>query len=139
LQRDQELIETLVDSGLALAGQDDPLERAAQCNKLADSLAKEIRHAGVDRDGARVAELGRHLRVVLESGVADNLRVARSAIARGSPRERTLLEFSTLVKDVEAQLRQVPHTEARQMDPALDAARQGLKEVENAIQGKKKN
>jgi hypothetical protein len=136
LQRDQELIESLVDSGLALAATEDPLQRAGQCNKVAERLASEIRHAGADRDSGRVKELGQHLKLVLENGVADNLRIARTAIVAGSPRERALLEFSRLAKQVESQLDNVPNARARDMTPALNAVRQGRQDVENAIKGK---
>src|SRR5439155_26249795 len=41
LQRDQQLIQLLVDSGVRLAAEDDPLRRADYCNRLADRLGKE--------------------------------------------------------------------------------------------------
>jgi hypothetical protein len=135
-RRDQELITTLVDGAIEMAGANDPLERAAECNKLADRLAGEIRRAGVEKDDARVAELGRHLRDMLEGGVAGNLAEARGRIARGSAGERKLLEFSKVVQRMEEDLGQLAGIEERTMRPALQAVRQGRAEVEKAIQGK---
>src|SRR5215471_12702459 len=76
-RQDAQLLDTLVDGAIELAGEEDPLKRAAQCNKLADSLAREIRQAGADHDRGRVARLGPHLRAMLSHGVAGNLTEAR--------------------------------------------------------------
>jgi hypothetical protein len=134
-RRDQELIATLVEGGIELANEEDPLRRAAECNKLADRVAGEIRRAGAIRDSARVAELGPHLQALLENGVAGNLAVARTQIARGSAGERKLLEFSKVVQRMEEDLGRVPGPAARSMGPALSAVRQGRARVEKAIQG----
>src|SRR4051812_43463174 len=66
-QRDRDLIETLVDQGLRLAGEDDPLKRADCCNGVVKHLADELRQAADNREGARMAELSLHLHAVLKS------------------------------------------------------------------------
>src|SRR5262249_1106535 len=62
LRRNRNLIGALVEGGLNLAGEDDPLKRAGYCNDLAQRLAGAIKEASESRDGPRTAELGRHLR-----------------------------------------------------------------------------
>src|SRR5262249_37011031 len=42
LRRDRALIHKLVESGLRLAEEDDPLKRADQCNRLAEDLTRAI-------------------------------------------------------------------------------------------------
>jgi hypothetical protein len=141
-QRDQDLIEQLVDGAVDLADEPDPLRRAKRCNELADQVAQEIRRAGVSRDGARAKELGGHLRVLLESGVADNFRKAHGT-GEGQPAsQRKILEYSKLVKEkmnkMEAEFDTLLNEDGEGMKAALDSMRQGREEVERAIEGKKK-
>jgi hypothetical protein len=138
-QRDQELVRELVDTGLTLAREEDALRRAAACKQLANVFSREIRRAAADRDGARVADLGRHLQAVLETGVAANLRSARGTISSGSPRERMFLEFGRQVRRLEAQLDGAPNTRPEDIAPALKAVRKGRAEVERAIHSRRLN
>jgi hypothetical protein len=134
-RQDAELLDTLVDGAIELAGEEDPLKRAAQCNKLADSLAREIRQAGADHDRGRVAQLGPHLRAMLSHGVAANLTEAKGTIASGTVRERKLLEFSKLVRQMEDDLGRAPGADPQAMKPAIAAMRAGRADVEKAIRG----
>src|SRR5262245_9567020 len=84
LQRNYALIQKLVQGGLDLASEDDPLKRARCCNGLVESLAGEIRQAAVDQEGGRAVELSNHLQAVLKHGVAGNLGKGRSLIPKGS-------------------------------------------------------
>jgi len=86
-QRNQKLVDKLVDGGIDLARAADRVERAKCCNELARSLAEEIKQAADDHDGDRAIELGRHLQDLLKNGVAANLNKERSQFPQGSARE----------------------------------------------------
>ncbi len=89
-QRNQKLVDKLVDGGLDLARAADRVERAKCCNELARSLAEEIKQAADDHDGDRAVELGRHLQALLKNGVAANLLKERTIVPQGSARESEL-------------------------------------------------
>jgi hypothetical protein len=89
-QRNQKLVDKLVDGGIDLARAADRVERAKCCNELARSLAEEIKQAADDHDGDRAVELGRHLQALLKNGVAANLVKERSQVPQGSARESEL-------------------------------------------------
>jgi hypothetical protein len=89
-QRNQRLVDKLVDGGLNLARETDRIKRAEYCNNLAKSLADEIKQAADDHDGDRVVELGRHLQELLKNGVAANLGKERRQVVAGSAREKDL-------------------------------------------------
>ncbi len=89
-QRNQKLVDKLVDGGLDLARAVDRVERAKCCNELARSLAEEIKQAADDHDGDRAVELGRHLQALLKNGVAANLLRERTIVPQGSARESEL-------------------------------------------------
>jgi hypothetical protein len=123
-QRNQALIQKLVEGGLSLAKADNPLERARQCNELATGLVHEIREAADDHDGDRAVELGRHLQDVLQNGVAANLDKERDQVPHGSTRETEmnmvriqsgtmtaalLKDLGRILKDNPAALEQVLH------------------------------
>jgi hypothetical protein len=135
-ERDQNLIQTLVESGIELAGEDDPLRRAAQCNKLADRFAREISQAAAAKNSPRVKTFGEHLQDLLTVGVAGNLAVARGSLPAGSPQERTLVEFGKEVKQLEANLGRTTQVDGKEVFSALTAVRHGREEVEKAIRGK---
>jgi hypothetical protein len=85
LQEDRNLIVALVDGGLRLAAEDDPLQRAQTCNALVGHLAREVKQAAARKNRSRAADLGRHLQALLERGVASNLSLARSQMPQDSP------------------------------------------------------
>lgn len=89
-QRDRALIQVLVRGGLRLAAEEDALGRAGSCADVAEQLAAEIRQAADSRQGDRAAELGDHLRALLDDGVSLNLNGARSIIPPGSADEKKL-------------------------------------------------
>jgi len=115
-ERDQKLIQTLVESGIELSGEDDPLRRAAQCNKLADRLAREISQAATAKDSPRVKRFGEHLQDLLTVGVAGNLVEARGSVPAGSPQERKLLEFGKEVKQLEEKLGRTNRGDGKEVD-----------------------
>jgi hypothetical protein len=89
LKLNQKLLADLIDKGVALSGVQSPLERADSCQQIAVRLNDELKRTN---DAARGAELARHLRGVIEDGVAGNLRQARKQIPAGSQEEKTLFE-----------------------------------------------
>src|SRR5262249_51517560 len=83
-QRNQALIVALVHGGLHLAAEEDPIQRANHCNVVVKLFAVEMRQAADTHEAGRFAELGQHLRALLEDGVAANLSRARGSIPEGS-------------------------------------------------------
>ena len=69
------LAQELVESGLRLAAEDDPVKRAEACGGLADTFAQEVRLATAAKDSARALDLGRDLQGLLR-GLAANLKQA---------------------------------------------------------------
>jgi hypothetical protein len=96
--RNRSLLEKLVQGGVSLAREKNPVERARCCNGLAESLADEMQKAAGAREGARVAELGDHLLSLLKRGVADNLGDARAHIPAGSAEEPELEKVKSLTE-----------------------------------------
>lgn len=114
-QRNQPLIEALVESGLRLVDEADPLARAEACAELAGRFAAEVQEAARRRDTARAAEVGRHLHDLLAQGVASNLQAARREIPNGSTAEHKLRDVSrkalVLVKALDTPLRTAANAE----------------------------
>jgi hypothetical protein len=137
-QQNRQLIQALVASGLRLARQTEPLERAQTCRATASLLADEIDQAARQRQTDRTAELGRHFGTLLR-GVAFNLRAAGRQIPPGSADEPSLLqvgdEVQKLARPVEQHLAQVQQlsSDRRDLQQALDAVAGGRREVQHAL------
>jgi hypothetical protein len=134
-QRDRQLIETLVQGGLHLAGTEDPLQRADYCNKVAARLAAEVEQAAQDQEKARLAELTQYLHALLEEGVAANLDTARSRIPTGSAAEKRLQAIrdraAGLILPLQEQLEFLPDPEDQEaIRHTLKALREGQRETE---------
>jgi hypothetical protein len=114
-QRNQVLIEALVDSTLRLADEEDPLARAEACAEVADRFAAELQGSARQRDAVRAAEIGRHLHDLLAQGVAANLQAARRLIPSGSTGEDKLRDVSRkallLMQTLDASLRSAADAE----------------------------
>ncbi len=136
-QRNRDLIQTLVEGGLRLAAADDALQRAECCSGVAERLAAAIQQAAVNQEQARVAELGLHLRALLETGVAANLTTARRQIPIGSTLEKNLHEVrdrtAHLIEPLEEQLLRVSAREEA-IQHTLKALQVGRTEVEKALE-----
>jgi hypothetical protein len=100
LRRNRDLISLLVNSGIALASEEDGLKRADQCGGLAKQLVGEIRQAAVDLDDARVLELGDHLNALLKRGIAPNLTIERLGTNLGSARDMQIRRVGAQVKEL---------------------------------------
>jgi hypothetical protein len=138
-QRDRSLIELVVQEGVRLAGEDDPLKRARSCNVVAERLAAEIKTAAVQRDQQRAAKFGTFLQAVLIRGVANNLDTARSRLdddAEPDPDFQRIrddvLRFTEPVTGGDTQ-----KSEQQIMQPAAKAINAGRSAVEDAVKGKK--
>lgn len=90
LQLNEKLIHKLVHGGLLLASEDDPLRRAEHCNLVAAFLADEMGRAADQHEDSRMEELGQHLHLILQHGIAPNLVIARKSIPTGSHQETML-------------------------------------------------
>jgi hypothetical protein len=139
LQRDQALIEALVCGGLDLAGEDDPLQRANHCNRIADALGKEVRGAVGNKDDMRAALLGKQMQDMLEQGVASNLNEARAKMVADAA---TNEQINNLGKKVAASARsiveQVGSAEVEKWRPMIEAVNKGKTAVDQAVKSKGK-
>src|SRR5262249_47724961 len=111
-QRNCGLIQTLVQGGLRLAAEEDPLKRAECCSGVAKRLADELHRAAESQDRTRVVELGEHLNALLASGVAANLSTARRQIPQGSTLEKNLLEIRDQTALLVVPLEEILHRDA---------------------------
>jgi hypothetical protein len=102
--RDRDLIQALVDHGLLLAEETDPLKRAESCTDLAEQLDREMQQAE-GKDGPRAAELSLHLRDLLKGGVEPTLNFASGQIPKGSTDRKKLDEVSERAKKLQERLR----------------------------------
>ena len=104
------LIQVVVENSLRLAAEEDALKRADYCDGLVERFAAEINKASVNKDEARVTELGQHLHDLLSQGVAANLRSVRRQLPPGSALEKDLhnvrAHAEQSLKPVEEQLQQ---------------------------------
>lgn len=82
LQANRGLYEDLTRSALnlSLAERNTSLDRADECRKVADRLARGVREAVDRKDADRLAELSDHLHAVTTDGLAPNLTAARRDI-----------------------------------------------------------
>lgn len=81
LRANRGLYEELTSSALALSSRNTSLDRADECRKVADRLAREAREAVDRKDPDRLAEVTDHLHAVTADGLAPNLSDARRDIA----------------------------------------------------------
>jgi hypothetical protein len=142
LRIDRLLITAVVDSGLKLAAEDDPLKRAQTCNALAGTFAEEARRAAAARERDRAADLGQCLQSVLVRGVAANLSLARGELSDDSPRmpemrrvsERAVALTGPLLEDMERTSEQ----DSPPMRAAVRALSRARAQVERAVKDKER-
>jgi hypothetical protein len=80
LQANRGLYDDLTRHALDLGRSNTSLDRAEECRKVADRLAREVREAVERKDADRVAEVSDHLCAVTADGLAPNLADARRDI-----------------------------------------------------------
>jgi hypothetical protein len=142
LLRDQNMLQALVDSGLKLAAETDPLRRADHCTRLADKLGREIKVAVQNKDVKWAAVLGDQVQLLLSKGVAGNLKEAR-ALSLPDPLlepeiARVGCEVAVTAKLIEEELNSQADLEPENMQITLQAVARGKADVERAVKGKKK-
>lgn len=92
LKANRGLFEDLTRSALALSERNTSLDRADECRKVADRLAREAREAADRKDADRLAEVSDHLFAVTSDGLAPNLAEAHRDIAPRSADSKRLQE-----------------------------------------------
>jgi hypothetical protein len=85
-QSNRILIGSLVDRGIALSNVDNPLDRAEECRKTAQTLAHYLERAAGTEDADRVAEFANLYGEVIRDGLLPNLAAAKQSIPEGSTR-----------------------------------------------------
>jgi hypothetical protein len=124
-----DLIRELVDTGVRLAADEDPLSRAHHCQELARHVIAEIQTAATQHDAERMCDLGGHLHDVLKLGITSNLRVVHSETSPSSNRQDEVGRLAASLEELMEPLDQVfvaasKNTKAnRQTLAALRAAR----------------
>ncbi len=140
LERNQSLLQELVQGGVSLAKAEDALQRAEYCNDMVKSLAEEIKRAAKDHDGDRALELGKHLQDLLERGVAFNLTKESRQTPGGSTRMKDLKgvrsNATKTMQDLEENLRKAAASDPENMREALEAVQDGRASLANVIQVK---
>jgi hypothetical protein len=141
LKNDLTLIESIVNTGLELAGADSPVERAQVSNGLARRLSEEMHKAVTDRDRDRASVLGAHVQAVLVRGVAGNLNAASGpkATAIGVPQPLALMmieQVEQVSSSIEKEIQRMPAAEREYMLPALESVTKGQLEVQKALKGR---
>jgi hypothetical protein len=136
-RRDRPLIEALVEGGLRLSAEDDPLRRADYCAGLAERFADEVRQSVEQKEAPRVEEMGAHLSALLEHGVALNLNQARGVIPPGSADEKKLQEIRgravAAAGLLEERLKAALGDEREPMEHTLRAVHDSRERVEKAL------
>src|SRR5262245_47893790 len=137
-QRDLPLIEALVNEGLEIAANDDPLKRAGACNRLADHFSREMHNAVMKKSSSRAHCMGNHLEDLLLRGVAHNLSLAKKTMPKDSPRraefDRLGEQAAQAAKRFEADMSRLGGSKS--MNHTLEAIKKARFEVQQAIKGK---
>lgn len=90
LQRNEALLDSVVDSSLKLAGtESDPFQRAKLCHAVVVQLAQEVAESAGKEERSRTVEMSEHLSAVLQEGMSLNL---------GAYRERSAKNLSSVVQ-----------------------------------------
>ena len=85
LKMNRELLEDLLEQGTRVSEANTPLDRAAECQRSTDRLAREFRTAIERGDGDRACEIGDHVEKIVAEGFVPNLEAARRDSNPGSP------------------------------------------------------
>jgi hypothetical protein len=131
-RRELPLMRKLVEGGLLLAKETDPIRRADQCTVLAKDLTQEVQRAVQGRNRARADVLGHCLEKLLVRGVADNLnRLPPNAISLKEV-HRLSNEALSVMEPLQQHLDQVPEPVQEQMQNVVESLKRGRASVEEA-------
>jgi hypothetical protein len=145
-RRNRTLIEQVVQGGLWLAAEKDPVRCAELCANLAEGVAAEMRDALQQKESSRAADLGQHIGALLKQGVAANVSNMRSQIEQApdgsSLRKKLDEEFQGVHDRMARTLQRLDRDLQRAADPgdrdaeqARIAVLEGRAEVERAMKG----
>jgi len=138
-QQNYRLVKNLVESGLQLAGEEDPIERTEYCSTVAERLAAEVTEAIAKDDMLRVCELGQHLHDILEQGVTAGLHDVRHPLPQGSSAAGALgqvrAEVQGLVDVLQQRLQKADHAgDSAPCVQTLASLRQSLAGLDQSLQ-----
>lgn len=133
LSRNREVLRALVGTTVKLSAQRrQGVERAVAYEALLRTLSSDLEQAR-DQDPARVAEMTRHLHLMLENGLVPNLREAGRTTEVGSKNYQRLLntrDSAIRVTDaVEAILQTLPGKEMAHLRDKLQDARNRIRQT----------
>jgi hypothetical protein len=135
-RRDRGLVRKLVEGGLQLANQDDPLKRADQCNLLAKDLSQAVQQAVQERDRARGERFGQGLEKLLVHGVAGNLNLVADHPAPDGPSlsevHRLSDEALSVMEPLQKEFDRAPDSQQKQMEKVLQCLKRGRATMEEA-------
>ena len=127
-RRELPLMRKLVEGGLVLAKENDPLRRADRCTDLAKDLTQEVQRAVQSRDRGRADVLGHCLEKLLVRGVADNL----NRLPPNTASLKLSSEALSMMEPLEQHLDQVPEPVQEQMQNVVESLKRGRASVEEA-------
>jgi hypothetical protein len=135
-RRDRGLVRKLVEGGLHLASQDDPLKRADQCNLLARDLSQEVQQAVKEHDRARGERFGQGLEKLLVHGVAGNLTLVADHPAPDAPSlsevHRLSDEALSVLEPLQKEFDRAPGSMQKQLEKVMQALKRGRSKMEEA-------
>jgi hypothetical protein len=138
-QQNYRLVKNLVESGLQLAAEEDPVKRTEYCSTVAQRLAAEMSEAIDKDDMTRVCELGQHLHDILEQGVTAGLRDVRHPLPQDSSAASALgqvrAQVQRLVDVLQERLQKADHArDSAACVQTLASLRQSLAGLDQSIQ-----
>jgi hypothetical protein len=136
--RDERLLNALVEGGLELAGESDPLKRAGICNEIVDQLGQELLRSAAGKDLPRADPLGRHIQALLARGVVANVNLARfdSGPGRAAELDGIWARTDAITRPLAEGLRNAAATNGR-METIYKAVLAGREKVNYAVKGKR--
>jgi hypothetical protein len=133
LQKNYNLIEKLVDNGLKLTKQTDPLSRSENFRGTFLELEQQILAALHERDADRLVELNEHLQSLSSRGLLPTVGAARETISQNHPNESRLFEVRDLTERIIGNLQEAitrssisGTVEAKQLHQTLESIRSDL-------------
>lgn len=117
------LLDNLINHGLDLSDTDDPLDRAQECRRTAQTLANYLERAATDaQDPDRVAELADLLGDVVREGLTPNLETAKQLFPPGTKRFEDVKQLrDTATRDLDAVAPTIPAGKVAENTKVKDA------------------
>jgi hypothetical protein len=133
LRRDLAVIRVLVDKGVELSGEDEPLQRARTCKDLVSLFAQQTKQALARKDFSEASDMGRHVEHLLAQGVADNLARARWKAKGDALLVREIEGIDADLQRLTAALVEEMGSPAAQDAPEMRAAVKGLTQAQKCV------